>query len=268
VASKRSEPSRSVVGRLAWTTSLLRTLTPREFRIRYRASALDLGWSLITPVALLLVYGVILTGAFDVTGGCAPYLSTAWAGLVVWAFFSSAVGSSAHSLLVSSDLVSKVYFPREAIPLAEVGVSLIDLAIGLVTFVAVFLVQGVPVTHTVVAAVPAILLVVIWSAAISIFAAVLSVLVRDVGHAVGLGLRLGFFATPVMYEADALPERLGWIAVVNPVAVAIGALRDSVLCGTWPSWSLLGAQLVVGIAVLAAALWYVGRIEDRLVDVL
>jgi lipopolysaccharide transport system permease protein len=250
------------------TAALLRTLVPRGFRIRYRGSALDLLWSLITPLVLLAVYGVILTQAFDADGGCAPYLSSAWTGLVVWTFFSAGVGAACLSLLGSSDLLSKVYFPREAIPLAEVGVSLIDLGIGLVTLLIVVLIQGVVLSPTAIEAIPALVVLVVWTAGLSVLAATLSVFLRDVGHAVNLLLRAGFFATPVMYETSFLPHDLRWIAAVNPVAVAIDGVRSPVLCGASPDWSLLGIQLVAGCVVLVGSVLYVRRVEDRLVDVL
>lgn len=252
--------------RQTWT--LLQTLAPREFRVRYRESYLDLAWALITPLVLLAVYGVILTQAFDADGGCAPYLSAAWVGLVLWTFFSGAVFQASNSLVGSGELVTKIYFPREALPLAEVGVSLVDLALGGATVVIVAGVQGVQPSVTVIAAIPAVVLLVVWTAAVGVLVSALTVFVRDVAHAVNLGLRAGFFATPVMYDASFLPADLRWIVDVNPVAVAIVAVRESVLCGIWPNWGLMAVHGVFGITLLVLALLYVRRYESHMVDVL
>jgi len=253
--------------RLARTWALLQVLTPREFRVRYRESLLDLAWAVVTPVVILIVYGIILSRAFGATGACAPYISSAWTGLVVWTFFSGALGIATTSLITASSLTSKIYFPREAIPLADVGVSSIDFGIAFVTIFIVAGIQGVAPTITVIAAVPVILMVVIWTCALSIFSAAIAVFIRDLTQAVQLLLRAGFFATPVMYEAKFLGS-MAWIAVVNPIAVGIDSLRRCLLCGTWPNWSLLAIQTVLGAALLFASLLYMRKVEHRMADVL
>lgn len=253
--------------RLERTYALLKILTPREFRVRYRESVLDLAWAIITPVVYLIVYGVILTQAFGAEGGCAPYLSSAWTGLVVWTFFSGALSMATSSLVLSASLTSKIYFPREAIPLADVGVNGIDFAISFFTILLVAGFQGIAPTYTIIGAIPVVLMVVVWTCALSVFASALAVFVRDLTQAVQLFLRAGFFATPVMYEVSFLGS-LKWLAVINPVAVGIDGLRRTMLCGLWPNWSLLAIQLTIGSVLLVASLLYMRSIEQRLADVL
>lgn len=242
-------------------------LTPRELRVRYRQSLLDAAWALVSPVVILIVYGIVLTQAFDVGGGCAPYLSSAWTGLVLWTFFATTVGTAVHSLITSANLITKVYFPRESLPLSMAGASMVDLGIGLATLAVLLPVQGVRPGWPAVASVLPILVVVVWAAAIGVLVAVVAAFVRDVPHAVQLGLRVGFFATPVMYEASVLPAGLAWAAEVNPVAVAITELRASLLCGQWPDYGLLGAHLAAGLALLGLAVAYTARVERRITDV-
>lgn len=253
--------------RLSRTWVLLKILAPREFRVRYRESALDLAWAVITPLVYLAVYGVILTRAFGAEGSCAPYLSSAWTGLVVWTFFSGALGMATSSLISAAPLTSKIYFPREAIPLAEVGVNGLDFAIAFVTIFIVAGLQGIRPSLTVIGAVPVVLMVVVWTCAASIFISALAVFIRDLTQAVQLLLRVGFFATPVMYVASFLGS-LAWLAVINPIAVGIDGLRRTLLCGLWPNWQLTAVHLIIGSALLVAALFYMRAIEQRLADVL
>ncbi len=253
--------------RLVRTWALLKILTPREFRVRYRESFLDLAWAVITPLVYLLVYGIILTQAFGAEGSCAPYLSSAWTGLVVWTFFSGALGMATSSLILAAHLTSKIYFPREAIPLADVGVNGLDFAISFCTIFVVAGLQGIAPTKTVIGAIPVVLMVVVWTAGVSIFASALAVFIRDLTQAVQLFLRAGFFATPVMYEASFLGS-LQWLAVVNPIAVGIDGLRRTLLCGLWPNWTLTAIHLAIGSVVLIASLFYMRKIEQRLADVL
>ncbi len=262
-----SPASRGFADRNRWTLELVRVLTPRELRSRYRQSVLDLAWALITPISILVVYGIVLTQSFNVTGDGTPYLSMAWSGLVLWTFFAGALGGAASSLIYSADLITKVYFPKEAIPLSIVGASLADLGIGLLTVAVVLPVQGVAISWTVVLAVVPLLVLVVWAAALSVVVAVLAAFIRDVPHLVQLVVRVGFFASPVMYPASALPPALRWSGSVSPVAVALEGFRDAVLHGRVPALGLLAVQFTIGLVLLVAAVSYTRAVESRLTDV-
>lgn len=247
---------------------LLAIWSSRTFRTRYRQSALDVLWSVVNPIAVLLIYGFIFTQAFSVTGDGVPYLSLAWSGLVAWTFASNTVLLAAQSMGAAAETISKVYFPREVVPLSEVGAGAVDLAIWFLLLVALALVQGVSIGVTAVAVVPALLLLLVWTAAASVFAAIISVFVRDLRPTIALLVRIGFITTPVMYPEATLPESVRWTAAVNPVAVVIEAIRDALLVGVWPSWGLLSVHLVVGVVLLVASVAYTRTVEHRMVDVL
>ncbi len=250
-----------------WTYFLFREFTAREFRTRYRQSTLDIAWSFVTPLAVMGVYGLVLRSAFGVEGDGVPYYTFAWSGMVLWTFFAGGVGGAAPSLIQASDLLSKIYFPREILPLSVVGASAVDLSIGLATVVVLAVAQGVHLTVTAFAAVFSIGLLIIWTSAIAVAAAALAVFIRDVNHLVQLGLRIGFFATPIMYPVSVLPPDLRWTAAVNPVAVSIESLRDTVFRGQWPNWTLLAVQGAAGTLALVLAVAYTRSVEARMVDV-
>lgn len=262
----RSGRRRGLVERAGRTARLLPALIRREIRTRYRSSVLDLAWALLVPVSLLLVYGLVLTQSFGVEGACSPYLSTAWIGLVVWTFFATSVGHGVTTLLSSGDLITKVYFPREALPLSVVGASLLDLGIGMLSVAILLPIQGLSPSWVALWAVLPLLLVIAWSALIAVLVSVLAVFFRDVVHGVNLVLRVGFFATPVVYETNFLPEAFRFTARYNPVTVAIDGLRDCLLCGQRPELRLLGTHLLVGAAAFVAAIVYVRAVESRVVD--
>lgn len=261
-------PVGSLGSRWRRTWQLIKVLTPRELRIRYRHSVLDVAWALLTPLAILAVYGVVLTQSFGVTTECAPYLTSAWTGLVLWTFFATAVGGSVTSLISASDLMTKVYFPREAMPLSMTGVALADLAIGLATLIPLAMIQGVRLSPMALLSLLPIVVLFIWAAAVSLLVAVLAAFARDVVHAVQLFLRIGIFAVPVMYEASAVPTAFAWSINWNPVAVSISALRDSLLCGRTPDLVLLGTQGAIGAALLVAGVIYTRAVESRIADVI
>ncbi len=252
---------------MAQTIELVKVLAPRELRVRYRQSVLDITWALLSPVAILVVYGLVLTQSFDVTTTCGPYLSNAWIGLVIWTFFATAVGTGVSSLISSASVITKIYFPREALPLSVVAASLVDLGVGAVTVLVLLPIQGVTLRWEALAVVLPLAMIVMWVAAITVFVAVIAAFVRDVPHAVQLLLRVGFFATPVMYDASFIPPALRWTSVVNPVAVAITGVRETMLCGQLPDLALQSIHLVTGSALLVLALLYTRSVEVRISDV-
>lgn len=249
------------------TWALVRVLAAREFRIRRRQSAWDTAWSLVTPVVVLVVYGVVITQVFGVEDHGVPYLSLVWTGMVVWTMFATAVGAGVQSLVSNGDLISKVYFPREALPFADVAASLFDLAIGGVVLLVLILVQIGGFAATAFAALPAMVVLVLWTAAVTCLLATVAVFVRDFTHITRLLLQVGFFATPVMYSADLLPDWLRTIEKLNPLAVCIDALRDALLIQRWPDWPLLGAHAFAGAVLVVLAVRYTASVENRMVDV-
>lgn len=254
-----------LVRRVASFMPLLRMWTAREFSARYRQSALDVLWSLVQPVATLAIYGSLLTGAFGVTGDGLPYLSFAWAGLAPWTFVANALAMCVVAISFEGS-ISKTYFPREVIPLAIVGAAFVDLVIQTVILFVLALVQGIRPSHHAVALVLVDLVLIVWVAAIGVFAAALAVFIRDVRHVTGLVLRLGFFASPIMYPVTQYPERFAWVVDVNPVAVAAEGTRDVLLRGTWPDWGVLLTHGLVGGVLLVLSLMYVRSVEPRMVD--
>lgn len=247
---------------------LVVVLARRELRLRYRQSVLDMAWAVIAPVVTLAVYGYVLSVGFDVRASCGPYAASAWTGMVLWTFVATAVGAATTSLVSAGDLAKKVRFPLEAVPLSSAAAALADLGVGLVTVVAVVLVAGIGLGLTWLGALLPIAMLVVWVSALSVAVGVLSVFLRDLAHATQLALRVGFFATPVVYEAQLLPPAFAWSVTWNPVGVAITDVRDAVLCGAWPAPGRSLLLLGVGAVVLVAALAGARALQTRIVDAL
>lgn len=258
---------RQLASRTGRTVDLTRVLVPRQLRIRYRQSVLDIAWALVVPVVTMAVYGVVLTQGFGVEFPCGPYLSSAWIGIVIWTFFATATASAVTSLVGSADLISKLYFPREALPVSMVGAAGADLAIGLAITFPLLVVQDVAISSSWLWLVLPLGVLIIWTLAVSIVVAALAVFVRDVVHAVNLGLRVGFFAVPVMYDASQLPSSLQWTATYNPIAVCITQAREILMCSGGEDLGLLAVHLLAGTVLLVAAVLYTASVESRITDV-
>lgn len=253
--------------RLRSSLPLLRMYSARQVQLRYRQSILGLAWTVVQPVAIMAIYGFIFSAFLEVDGGGLPYLSMAWTGLTIWMFVQAALQMGTVSLQNDSWLLGRVWFPREIIPLAPVVAGLIDLLAAAAILIVIVIVQGVGISIHAVSLVLPLLVLVVWGAAISVFCATVTIFLRDMATIVGLGLRLLFIATPVMYPEKAVPEHLRWINAVNPFGAVVTNTRASLLSHVWPNWELLGFHLVIGSAFLAGALWYLRSVERRMVDV-
>jgi lipopolysaccharide transport system permease protein len=255
-----------LVARVRSSGPLLRLWTARELRARYRQSVLRAGWSIIQPVALMGTYGWVLTAVLDVQQEPIPYLTFAWSGLVGYLFLQQALGLGVGSIVDAGHIVSKVYFPREVLPLAVVGVSLVDLAVTMVILFVLAVIQvGAPSIHAIAVVVPLLVLVVAIAAA-TVACAAITVFRRDLRHAMPLILRMAFILSPVMYSVQQFGPRARWIVELNTLTVCIEAIRDTVLRGAWPQWHLLAAHGAVAAVLLVVTIAGVSRIERRMSD--
>lgn len=246
---------------------LLRMYSLRQVQLRYRQSMLGLSWTLLQPVAIMAIYGFIFQVFLEVDGGGLPYLSVAWAGLTIWMFVQAAIQMGTVSLQNDSWLLGRVWFPREIIPLAPVLAGLIDLGAAAAILVVIVMVQGIGLSFHIIALPLVLLVLVVWCAAISVFCATVTIFLRDMATIVGLGLRLLFIATPVMYPDSTVPEHLRWVNAVNPIGAVVSNTRATVLSHTWPNWELLVFHLFIGTGFLMLSLWYLRSVERRMVDV-
>ena len=260
-------PLQSLIARERAAWPLLRVWSLREFRARYRQHALDVFWGVLSPVVTMATYGVVIVLGFKATVPGIPYLSFAWTGMVLYTFFATALAAASASLVYSSHMITKVYFPREVVPLAVVGASVLDLVIATGILFALVMIQGIGLSVTALAIVPVYLVLVLWTAALSVFAASLTVFIRDVGQAIALLLRVVFFACPVMYAFTILPQSLWWTAKVIPLSFLIEATRDAVLRHVWPNWGVLAIHGLIAAALLVLAVAYTRSVESRMVDV-
>jgi lipopolysaccharide transport system permease protein len=238
----------------------------RELHSKYRQSALSLFWGIAQPILLVLVYAVVFSQILNVTGGNIPYLSFVVAGIVVWRYFSAGL-NQATSFIDRSSVLSKVYFRREVIPLSGCVAALLDLGVGLVAIVAVAWIQDISPSITLIALPLVLAVLLVYTTAIAILLATITVFVRDVAHAMPTISQVLFLASPILYPESQIPSNLKFLGTVNPVAVVAEATRAVSLEGIWPNFDLLLVHLCIGTALLVGSVFYLRSIEDRIVDV-
>ncbi|MFN3167280.1 MAG: ABC transporter permease [Phycisphaeraceae bacterium] len=246
---------------------LLVILAMRDIKVRYKQAALGVGWAVIQPLALALVFTLFfgkLMGLDD--QGPVPYFVFALAGLMPWTLFESAVTASSGSVVASAGIVRKIYFPRLIVPLAATGAPLIDYAIGMVILVLAMVVMQVPFSASAVLVPVMIVTLMIGVLGVGVLMSAITVAYRDFRHVLPFLTRLLFFLTPVIYPVTILPERFRWLLSLNPVGGTIGALRSAML-GTPIVYTDWLVSTGVGLAALVAGLVYFQRAERRFADI-
>lgn len=246
---------------------LLWHMTIRHLRGQYKQSILGYAWAILNPLSLMLtlsfVFSILLR--FEVPG--VPYPLFLFMGLLPWLFFSSAVASATDSITGAFSLVTKVYFPREVLPIAAVLTKIVDLGFGLMILVALMIYLGYPPEWTIVWVPVLFFIHFLFTLGIALPLAALNLFFHDVRFLVGVILTLWFYLTPVIYPVD-LPsvKRYEIIFDLNPNALFINAYRRVVLHGVSPGTDRL--LLGLGVALLTVVIGYYlfKRMEPRFAD--
>lgn len=254
----------SIARRGSDAATLVAQWVRRDTRVRYRRSALRLVWAVLQPCLTVATYAFVFGVIFSQSGGDVPYLSFLLAGMVVYRAIAAAL-SSTTCLVENADVIGQAHFPLEVVPIARVignGADLLFMAIGLLL---VAMIQGVPLHPTVVALPVVLVSVVLLACAVCVAGSTVQVFVRDLEFVTSFLVMALFFASPISYQPDQIPEGLRWINVVNPISVDIAAVRDVVLQGEWPA-PLFWLHLTIAAALLAGAVAHMRSVQHRIVD--
>ena len=246
---------------------LVAFLALRDVTVRYKQAAFGVLWAVVQPLAALLVFILVFDRLAGVPSDGVPYPLFALVGMAFWTLFSGGLNAATTSLVANAALVTKVYFPRVAAPLASVLPRLVDFAVTLVVL-AVFLVATGTVPGAQVVLLPVVALwAVVLAFGVGLALATVQVRFRDAHHALGLLVQLWLYASPVAYPSSLVPPEWRWAYALNPVAGLLDTARWVVLDSRLPGWPVLvslavtGLLLAVGVRTFAAG-------ERRFADVI
>jgi lipopolysaccharide transport system permease protein len=255
-------------GELWQYRDLIYFLAWRDVKVRYKQTALGVAWAILQPLAAMVVFTVFLGALVHVPSDGLPYALFAYVGLLPWTFFANAAAGASSSLVANTNLVSKVYFPRLAIPIAAVLAGLVDLGIGLVLLIGLLLFFGVNPAGGLLLLPVFVVLTVLAALAVGIWLSALDVQYRDVRYAIPFVIQVWLFATPVVYPASVVPEQYRAFYGLNPMAGVVEAFRWALLGRTDFPGPLLAVSIVVLAVVLVSGLFYFRRMERSFADVI
>jgi lipopolysaccharide transport system permease protein len=236
---------------------VLAAFVARQLKVRYKQAVVGAGWVIVQPLVGAALFALFLGHYAKISSEGVPYLLFALAGMAAWGYFTGACNTGAESLVANQNLLRKIYFPREILPLTPVLSGLVDLAIGLGVYLSAALIYGItPSWQWLALPLPALILIA-FAAAIALTLSSLNIYYRDVRYVLPFVLQIGLFASPITYSLSLIPR--GWrdiYAILNPLAAAVDALRRMVLHARWPDpvitfgalgWSLLLALLAYAL---------------------
>jgi ABC-type polysaccharide/polyol phosphate export permease len=263
--SRLRADAREIISEQKEYRELLYSITWRDLLLRYKQSVMGFGWAIFMPVTNMIIFTVIFTRVATLETDV-PYPVFAYAGLLPWNFFSSSLKFSATSLVGNTELVTKVYFPREMFPFSAVLVSLVDFAVASTVLAALMIFYGVGITWAALF-VPIVLLVLImFTAGMSLLLAMANLFYRDVKYLFEIVLTVWMFATSVVYPIDRVGGTLGAVLRLNPMTPIIEGFRSVLLYGRLPPAGPFLYSAVVSVLLLVFGWLAFHRAEFRFAE--
>lgn len=253
---------------------LIGFLALRDIKVRYKQSLLGIGWAVVQPLATMLVFGVLflalLGGDRMPTPQGIPYAVSAYCALVPWQLFARSLQASGDSLVANKQLITKVYFPRLAAPIAPLLAALVDFGCAFAVLLAMLLAWGITPSTAVLALPLLVLLAMTTSLGVSLWLSALNAIYRDVRHTLPFLVQLWMFVTPVVYTSESVlrgaPDWLRLLYGLNPMAGVVEGFRWALLGSAEPPWAVLGASCAVSALLLISGLYFFRRLERHVAD--
>lgn len=238
----------------------------RDVKVRYKQTILGIGWAVIQPVAIVIVFTLFFGQLVGISSNGVPYPVFAYVALLPWNLFARGLTDASTSLVANQNLVSKVYFPRIFLPVSAVLSALVDFVIGLVVLVPLMLYYGIIPTLAVLALPLFVLVAVMAAVGVGLWLSALDAKYRDVRHVLPFLSQLWFFATPVVYPLSLVPDAWRWLYSLNPMVGVVEGFRWALLGGAWALDPVIFLSFGIVLAIFVGGLYYFRRAERTLAD--
>jgi homopolymeric O-antigen transport system permease protein len=248
---------------------LLMTWTMREVRIRYSQSLLGVAWAVLQPLSLMLIYTMVFVLFVRMPSDNSPYPLFSYIALLPWMFFASSLTFGTASITNNMNLVTKIYFPREILPIASIGASLVDFFVASGLFVTMLAYYAPPQGMAALLWLPVLLCgQIALTTGVVLLASAVNVFYRDVRFVIPLVTQLWLYATPVIYPVSLVPEPFRKVYMLNPMAGIIDSYREVLLHGRSPNLEYLAFSVVISTGVLFSGYRLFKRAEMTFADVI
>src|SRR6478672_8250215 len=257
------------LARLARYRGLIQSLVARELKARYRGSVLGFFWSFINPLFLLVIYTFVFKYVTPAAvKGVDPYPLFMFCGILPWTWFASSLMESSGVLISGGNLIKKVLFPAEILPIVTVTANMVHFFLALPILVVFLIVYKAPLTVGELIWFPLVVAVqFLFTLACALILSALTVHFRDIRDILSNVLTLWFFATPIIYPYFSAPQGAGWFLNANPFAhLAISYQEILFFAGPFGHWKWLLALAAASCVLFMAGYWLFDRLRDSFAE--
>lgn len=240
----------------------------RDIKVRYKQTAFGAAWAVAQPFLTMVVFSIFFGRLAKIPSEGVPYPLFAYAALLPWAFFSSSLTQASNSLVVTPDLITKVYFPRVIVPAASVVAGLADFAIAFLVLAGMMVYFGVFAGITSLLVIPLLILALVTALGVGFWLAALNVEYRDVRYAIPFLVQFWLFATPIAYPSSLLDEPWRTLFGLNPMTGVVEGFRWALLGTDTAPGPMIAASIGAATLVFLSGLIYFRRVEHRFADVI
>lgn len=247
---------------------LLWSWVTRDIKVRYKQSLLGIAWAILQPLSAALIMTIVFSRFIRVSTDGIPHPIFYYSAMLPWTFSAASITLGTSCLINNMSLVTKIYFPREILAISAVLASFVDFLIAAVIFVGMMVFYRLPVGLSWVW-VPVLLLIqILLTVGIVLFASALNVFYRDIRFIVPLGMQLWMYLTPIIYPLSLVPERFRALYMLNPMAGLIDSYRRITLQAQWPDATYMLTAAIVSVVIFVLAYIYFKRAEVVFADII
>lgn len=243
---------------------LLKTSISKDVRGKYKNSVLGILWSFLNPLLQIAVYAIVFP--LIMKSNLPNYTVFLCCGLIPWNFFSAAISRTSFTMVENGNIIKKVYFPREVLPISVVTSEAINFIISTIIILAFVLGYGMGLNKFLIFYPLVLLVQYILLIGISFIVSSVTVYFRDLQHFIGIALQLLFYATPIVYAPNTIPENFQWILKFNPMTYVINGYRDIFYYKQMPDLSSMVMVLGIGLIVCLAGYFIFNKLQRRFAE--
>ena len=239
----------------------------RDIKVRYKQTVLGAAWAIIQPFFTMIVFTIVFGRIAKIPSDGIPYPIFSYAALVPWTLFASGLGRASNSMVGSSNLIKKVYFPRLCIPIAAILAGLVDFFLSFLMLIAMMFYYGITPSLNVIWLPLLILLALTTSLGVSLWFSAMNVKFRDIGYIVPFITQIWLFMTPIVYPSSLLSEPWKTLYGINPMAGVVEGFRWALLSTDTAPQPIIIVSSLVAFTILIGGLMYFRRMEKTFADI-
>jgi lipopolysaccharide transport system permease protein len=245
---------------------LLYFLVWRDLKVRYKQTAIGVGWAVLQPLITMLTLTVVFGLFAKIPSDGVPYPIFAFCGLLPWTYFSTALNRCVVSVVADRQVVSKIFFPRLILPLAGTLSGLVDFGISLVVFLGLMIWYGMPIAWGLLTLPFFLTISLITALAVGLWLSALNVRYRDITYTIPFLTQVWMFASPIVYPVSLVPEKWRLLYSLNPMAGVIEGFRWALLGKASPDFSVMAVSAIVLTILLAGGAVFFRNMERTFAD--